>query len=278
MKQTPVKKIFLGFIFSILTAGCQSVSSQVPSYSETPLLPAAKEEVRIGNAVDAFVQQNFILMADEELSRRIDNISKKLISSRGAGRLPTTIRILNHNDLNAFSAPGGYIYLTYGILKLAKSEGEVAAILAHEMAHVEKRHHMKTYRTVQSVEAILNTAAVGLNLAGMQNAGDVLQKSGPLGALIALNAFARYQENEADDHALYLLKQAGYPLQSLVSVLERVQQKKEESTLDRYTPTIFLTHPPTPERIKRIESKILEFQKERVDNIRIERLQPQPKG
>lgn len=210
----------------------------------------------MGNAVDAVVQQQFVLLDDDEVGRRVSAIGNRLLASAQGRDIPYRFRVINHNDLNAFSGPGGYVYVTYGMLRLAQNEDEVAAVIAHEIAHVAKRHQMKFYRTTQTSQLILNAASIGLSLSQGENAGSWIDQYGPFAALIINNTFSRQQEYEADDGALYLLNQAEYDRHSFVTILRRMYEEKEREKEGEYVPSIFLTHPPTLDRIRRIENKI----------------------
>lgn len=247
-------------LFLSILMGCASSSSTRPhnfkqESSRSVFLPSEETETKMGHATDALIQQEFVLLDDSEIGLRVDAITGRLLERVEERKIDYRFHVLNHNDLNAFSAPGGYVYITYGLLRLAESEEEVAAILAHEIAHVENRHQMKSYRSAQTAQLLLNAAAIGLSLSTGGDASSHARQLGPLGALIVLNTFSRFQETEADDDALYLLRRAGYNPSGLWTILERIYEEKEKGKWQENVPSIFLTHPPTLARIKRIRDK-----------------------
>lgn len=239
-------------------AGCATTDGReaTQGQSRSVFLPSEESEIKMGHATDALIQQEFVLLDDSELGQRVKAIGDRLLGSMERRKIDYRFRILNHNDLNALSAPGGYIYITYGMLRLAESEEEVAAILAHEIAHVENRHHMQSYRSVQTAQLLLNAASIGLSLSVGGDTSSYIRQLGPLGVLIVINTFSRVQETEADDDALYLLRRAGYNPGGLWTILERIYKEKEKGKWSEHIPSIFLTHPPNPARIKRIRDRI----------------------
>lgn len=230
---------------------------QATKHSGKALLPSTESELKIGYAVDAYVQQNFVLLDDSQMTEKIREIQGKLLNAAPARNIAYRIRVLNHNDLNAFSAPGGFVYITYGMLRLMQTENEVAAILAHEIAHVEFRHQMKSYRGQQTAAVFLTGLSLGANFMGSQNGiAGYAQTLGPLGALISLNTFSRAQETQADDYAVRLLVKSGYDPHGLSQALRRIYLEKERIGEGSKLPTIFMTHPATSDRIAYIEQRI----------------------
>jgi len=141
---------------------------------------------------------------------------------------------------NAFALPGGTIVITDAMVKLAESDEEVLAILAHEIGHVELRHVMRH---------VLQDSAVAVAAATLS--GDAATLSGAVSGLPVVLAQARYSrdfESEADDFAFQLLKQHAMSPEAFASVMERLQEKCgcKSSVLD-----FLSTHPVTSERIER---------------------------
>ncbi len=249
----------------IIFSGCAGTNYTTKNISEVnwqgakttrlALLPNVKNEVQMGYGVDAFVQQNFVLLDDPQLTQKLNQIGNRLLSSSNKRGIAYRFKIVNHNDLNAFSAPGGFVYITYGLLRLAQKEDEVAGILAHEIAHVEFRHQMKVLRTQQAAALLLGGASLGLNAFGGQTSARALETVGPIAMLVSLNTFSRTQETQADDYAIYLMIHAGYDPKSLAQILRRLYLEKDRKGELSKLPSIFVSHPPTPERIQRITSK-----------------------
>ncbi len=228
---------------------------------QSVLLPQTETEVKMGYAVDAYVQQNFVFLDDETLQQRIDEMGHRLLQATPSRNIAYRFRVINHNDLNAFSVPGGFIYITYGMLRLAQTENEVAGLLAHEIAHVEHRHHMKNHRSCQALSAVLNSTVLGLSMMGgtAGNGTQYASNLGPLAALVTLNTFRRSQETQADDYAVFLMEKAGFNPHGLSQILRRIYLEKDRKDELAELPSIFMTHPPNPSRIDRIENKIIQM-------------------
>jgi predicted Zn-dependent protease len=160
-------------------------------------------------------------------------------------------QILDSADINAFGAPGGFIVVTRGLLQCAKSEDEVAAILAHEIGHVALAHGIEAIKQSQESAAWAKLGAsmvdsdikavvgfFGSSVEGMMNTAFV-------------SGYSQAQENAADHEAILILKRAGYDPKALVRVLETMKTKLKPDGVD-----FAKTHPDPDERISDVNNFI----------------------
>ncbi len=158
------------------------------------------------------------------------------------------VTVLNSPSINAFSLPGGYIYVTRGLLALSNDSAEIAAVLAHEMAHVTARHAI--LREEQAVSASIVSQVVS----------DIVQDPDAGAAAMALTRgrlaqFSRQQELEADVIGIRTAARAGYDPQGAIDFLRSLERQTELHTRtlhQEYDPSrvdMYATHPATPQRI-----------------------------
>jgi predicted Zn-dependent protease len=186
---------------------------------------------------------------DPEMNRYVSSIGDFLVQTSERSDLKFTFTILDTPVVNAFALPGGYIYITRGLLALAENEAEVAGVLGHEIGHVTARHSAERYG--QTLAA--NIAGVGL---GVLLGGEAAQAGGVLGSLL-LRSYSRDQEFEADMLGGRYLARAGYDTRAMAGFLQQLQaHSRLEAELagqpekaDEFN--IMQTHPRTADRIER---------------------------
>ncbi len=186
---------------------------------------------------------------DPELNRYVTSIGNFLAKTSERPDLDFTFTILDTPIVNAFALPGGYVYVTRGLLALANSEAELAGVLGHEIGHVTARHTAERYG--QTVAA--NIAGVGL---GVLLGGEAAQAGSVVGALV-LRSYSREQEFESDMLGGRYLARAGYDTSGMASFLKQLQaHSRLEAELagqpekaDAFN--IMQTHPRTADRIER---------------------------
>ena len=160
--------------------------------------------------------------------------------------------VLDSDEINAFAAPGGLILVTKGLLKCCQNEDQLAAVLAHEIGHVEKLHGLRAIKTgrLNSALTILAVEA-GKNLAGEQLA-EVTQafdeSINDIAGTLMNSGYSRKLEYEADAAAVLILKQSGYETGALAAMLENMAKNWDSSRKD-----FAATHPPPAERLVQLK-------------------------
>ncbi|MEW6708822.1 MAG: M48 family metallopeptidase, partial [Candidatus Riflebacteria bacterium] len=149
-----------------------------------------------------------------------------------------TVRVIKNSSANAFAIPGGHIYVHTGLLDLVSSDDELATVLAHELAHAEKRHSLKNFRA--------STAAVALLNAAVKNRQD-RETWGALLTTLTMMKFSRGQEDEADDIGQFRMASAGFNPAAQVAVWEKFLKKYGDTKgVEQY----LSSHPPSSQRIE----------------------------
>jgi len=164
-------------------------------------------------------------------------------------------QILKGNEVNALSTPGGFIFITEGMLKLTENEDELAAVLAHEVAHINLAHGTKALRQEGFTSVATKVGAAAMKEYGNQwvsTATSILEdRTSLLLDTLITKGYSRSQEYDADEYAVQLLTRAGYNPQAFVRVLEKMkaQETKESGG-------IFSTHPSTEDRLAEVKDLI----------------------
>ena len=197
----------------------------------------------MGQEADKQVIAQFGLYSDKSLQLYVNDIGQKLVSTLSDKEFNKYFfKVVDSSDINAFALPGGYIYVTRGILATINSEAELAGILGHEIGHVTQHHGAK--QIVRTIGAQI--LAIGAAIANPQNAGEWLILSSQMFNQINLG-YGRDAELESDAHGLLTAYQAGYDPRSMVDFLKGLRQHEMMSGQAYHS--FQATHPDTKERI-----------------------------
>lgn len=182
---------------------------------------------------------------------RVTRIGRRLAAVAPGTRFPYEFRVVNDRSLNAFALPGGFVYVNRGALDAARSEDEVAAVIAHEIAHVSLRHG-----TNQASKAYIAQAGLGLvgGLLGNRSGGGLGQAIGMIGGFGLNTLFLQYSrsaETQADSLGMQMLRRAGYNPRAMISFLQTIQQHSGGRSVE-----FLSSHPNPSNRIERLERQL----------------------
>lgn len=240
-------------LFDAINLGVKFTSGAIKaSKSLSPV-----QEYYLGRAVAAQALLEYPLSTNAALNDYVNKIGQTIVQSSDR---PETyggyhFSVVNSNEVNAFACPGGFIFITTGALKAAKSEDEVAAVLAHEVAHVANKHSLK---------AMKKAAWTGVALSTMQDAAstygnDVIQQINAsfgdavldVTSMVLKSGFSRDDEKQADEKGLQYMTNAGYDPKAMVSFFETMAGQGGAGSK-----SVFATHAATDKRIAVSEAYI----------------------
>ena len=233
----------LSCLFPVI-AGC----AVNPATGERQLsLISESQEVQLGREAAQDVQNSLGLLDDNDLQAYVGRVGRQLAARSERPELPWSFQVVDDPTPNAFALPGGFIYVTRGLLALMTSEAELATVLGHEIAHVTARHSVNQISKQQ-------LAQLGLGL-GSVLFPDAQQLAPALGAGLQL-LFLRYgrdDERQADELGYRYLRQGGYAASEAADVFEALERAggEERSAL----PSWLSTHPSPEERVKTAEAR-----------------------
>jgi len=207
------------------------------------------KEQKLGKKLSEDIEKKYEVIEDLNQNSLITEIGNKLAENSGMKEMKFHFRILKEDGPNAFSIPGGYIYVTYDLFDYVQSDDELAGILAHEIAHIVHNHALEQTRD-NTKYSLLTILAVLLT-----REPDVAVL-GKLTTITFLNQYRREYEEEADLTATELLIKTGYNPVGFLTFLERLYTRemfKPELNLG-----IFQTHPDTENRINYVKDMLIE--------------------
>jgi predicted Zn-dependent protease len=212
------------------------------------------QELAIGQQSHREIIEQFGVYDEKpELNRLVDRIGQKLAASSERPNLPWTFTVLDSPMVNAMALPGGYIYVTRGMLERINSEDELAGVIGHEIAHVTARHSAQQISKQQ-------LAQFGMVLGAVVAGPEVLQQYGQLAQLglgLLFQRYSRQHETEADLLGTGYMAEARYnPIgaERMLLTLQRLD-KNPSGGIDRY----FMSHPDPAKRVRDVRQKITEI-------------------
>lgn len=216
-----------------------------------------EEELQLGPEIAGRILGAAPLWQNDAAQRRVNRVGRWLASHTGRPELPWTFGVIDSPEINAFAAPGGYVLVTRGVYELvdANDDGELAAVLAHELSHVVQRDHYEVIRKQQmqtyGKDVALSHVSVGGGAIGSM-AKDYLAKNGASVMLTSLDRGAEYRSDEA---AQVYLARSGFDPMSLYAVLQQMAALGSKAPgLEQ----LFRTHPPLDDRLDRLDrSKVV---------------------
>jgi Zn-dependent protease with chaperone function len=201
---------------------------------------SAQQDVEIGAQSAQQAEQQLPMLNDREVDAYINRIGQKLAQNAGGPQFQYRFRVVNASDINAFALPGGFIYLNRGIIENARNEGEIAGVLAHEIAHSALRHG--THQASKAYAAQAGLQILGGLLGGKvgQSTAQILNTVGGVGLNALFLKFSRELETQADVRGAQILAASGYQPADMVSFFDQLAK------VDKSKKTTWLSHHPAP--------------------------------
>jgi predicted Zn-dependent protease len=260
-----MKKIILLIIASaFLLSGCKTIQldtdmiRRVASASGKAIRPISEEEeYYVGRAVAASLLSSYPLLKNTKLTGYVNSIGQTIAlhSDKPFTHGGYHFAVLDSDEINAFACPGGTILITKGMLKSVRNEDELAAVLAHEIAHISHRDGISAISKSRWTEAL---TIIGSETARASGSRDLSRLANILEGSIddvlktlVVNGYGRTQEREADKKALSYLAKAGYAPSSFKDFLERLVEQGGSSEGG-----ILKTHPATSDRITNVTANM----------------------
>lgn len=206
---------------------------------------------KLGAENAALVELEMGLYKHDSLQWLINSVGQKLVSRLKSKPFDFHFYLADSEEPNAFALPGGYIYVTRGILPLMQTEDELAGVMAHEIIHVMQRHSVKQLQKGM-LTGLLKVPGKALNAVTGTNIGNVLNAPIEIATGSFMAKYSRGHEKEADDFGIQLAASAGYKTDALADALDRLSKEVEVLTGEAEKHNYFSDHPYTPSRISNI--------------------------
>ena len=232
------------------STGCVTTGTNPISGNQRAYAYSWEEEVKLGTEADKQIQQQYGIYDDKELQQYVDRIAQDVLAESHMRRPDTpakfrntefTFRVLDSPIINAFALPGGYVYVTRGLLAHLNNEAQLAVVLGHEIGHVAGRHASKQ----AAKQRFMQTALIGGAIAGQAafggNVGQNVLGLGSNAAQLLSLSYSRGNERESDQLGVEYATMAGYDAAEGAAFFTSLKRKQEQS--GQSIPTWQSTHP-----------------------------------
>ena len=207
-----------------------------------------RSEIEFGQNIAARILGSMPIYSNEKLNRYVNLVGKSLARNSSRPELEFHFAILDIEKINAYSAPGGYIFITRGAIRQMQDEAELAAVIAHEIAHISEKHIVKEFKIRGKDES--DVSGVTRFVGGSGDSARVAFAQAVDKAMTVLleTGFKHKDELDSDTVATLLLTQSGYDPSALIRYLKRIK-KYTEKNINKKTST----HPATDKRLNEID-------------------------
>ncbi len=211
-----------------------------------------EQEMALGRQLSAEIARQAKVIEDPIVSEYINRLGQNLARNSDV-TFPVRFTLIQADDINAFTLPGGFIYVNTATFRLSDNEAELASVMAHELAHAAARH--TTRQMTRSELASLGQIPLAIGLGGW--AGIAARQAANAAMPMAFFKFSRNFENEADMLGVQYLWKAGYDPTAALDMFERIEstERRQPGAVSK----LFRSHPLTPDRIAKTQKNIDEM-------------------
>jgi len=234
-----IKNPFYRFLVSIILLLALGCAVTGPGGKKSFILIGSDTETSIGQDMDQSVRQQNRILQDSLWQNYVSDIGQKIVEVCDRKDISYHFAIIDSNMVNAFAAPGGYIYLYTGLLKSMDNEAELASVIAHEVSHVVGRHSVKRLQAAMGV-SLVEQLVLGQSSEAMRAVVNI-------GMGLTFASYSRSDENEADNYGIQYLVRAGYNPEAAVTMFEKLASMSDGSP--SFFESLTMSHPDTQERI-----------------------------
>ncbi len=207
-----------------------------------------RQQIAMGAAYAREIDKSTHFITDPVVDEYVNRIGQNLVKNSDA-KVPFSFKVIDSNQINAFSLPGGFVYVNSGLILAADDEAELAAVMAHEIAHVAAHHAARQLTRMHMAQL----GSIPLIFLGGWTGYGIYEASN-LAIPMAFLKFSRQYEAQADYLGIQYLYKTGYDPTAMISFFEKIEalQKQRPNLFTR----VFSTHPMTPDRVLAAEKEI----------------------
>jgi predicted Zn-dependent protease len=238
-----------GAISFVLLSGCASLGTYNPAPGRNEFIfISTPEEISLGNDLHRQLLRQFEFSDSSKDAQRIGRIGQRLEQVSDRRDYSYQFFLINKDEMNAFTIPGGRVYVFSGLMDKLTSDDQIASVLAHEIGHCAARH------TVKKFQAAMGYDLIGSIVLGQVGGGakEIASMSSNMLMNIVFSAYGRQDEFEADRLGIKYLHLAGYDPYASVTTLEVLQQESKGGG----APAVLRSHPHIPDRITAVKKEI----------------------
>ena len=236
----------------LLLASLQATACSINPVSRWPevTLISVEQEKKIGAEEAKKVEAQMGLLDDAQFLSYLDALGQRLAKESPRQDVTYQFHVADMAEPNAFAIPGGYVYVSRGLLALVNSEDELAGVVGHEIGHVAARHTVQKISRQGPFAAVFGIAS---GLAGLvvPFVGNIIGGIGDLTQGVLFSPYSRGQETEADRVGQEMAAKAGWDPAALSSFLNTLEREVELMSKEPRKPGFFDSHPATPDRVRK---------------------------
>jgi predicted Zn-dependent protease len=250
--RVPNRNLFLSLgLIAGLAAGATGCASNPATGKKQLNFYSEAQEIRMGKEADAQISQQMGVVNDPQLQSYVSKVGKELAAKSERPNLPWSFKVMDDPMVNAFALPGGYIYVTRGILGHLSSEAELASVLGHEIGHVTAQHSVNQLSKAQLAQGGL--------LVGSVLSPEIAQAANlaSSGLQLLFLKYSRDDESQADDLGLRYMANGGYETREMPKVFSLLEKVSKSSQSGR-VPSWLSSHPDPGDRVSRSTKRIAE--------------------
>jgi predicted Zn-dependent protease len=249
MRAMPARIAVAAALTAAVTTAC--ATNPVSGRRELALMSEA-QEIQLGRESDAEIRRTMGVYNDPQLQAYVQQIGLRLAKSSERPNLPWSFAVVDSPAINAFAVPGGFIYLTRGIMPFLDDEAELAGVLGHEIGHVTARHTVAQYS--RQTAAGVGLGVLGIFIPAVGRAAPIAEAG--LGALFL--KYGRDDEREADRLGVAYNARNGWDPAGVAGMLQTLSRLDEAAGSRRGVPNWLSTHPAPAERVQEVQTFITE--------------------
>ncbi len=242
-------------------------------------LISVQDEIALGRQIRERVRSTTPVVRDARVNSYVDRIGRHLVQRAGGPGYPYSFDVADVREINAFTLPGGSIWIHRGTIEAAQNASQLAAVIAHEVAHASRRHAANQLSTAIAARMAMNFLGAVLG-----NIGGALTSRAVADALAngAFRRFSQADETEADGAGVVIMHRAGWDARGMLQFLELLAglRQKQPGLVEQF----LSTHPPTAQRASHVRSLLTRLRGGTEDTAsfhavrdRIARLAPPPR-
>jgi len=232
---------------AMMTAGVADAQTKVKAGFN---LFTPTQDVEVGTSSAAEADKQLPTVKDRIVDAYVDEIGQRLAEHAGGPAFKYQFSVVNSSEINAFALPGGFVYINRGIVENARNEGEVAGVVAHEIAHVSLRHGTHQASKAYGAQAGLSILGGLLGDNVGQNTAGIINAVGGVGLNVLFLKFTRDLESQADVRGAQILAASGYSPADMISFFRSLEQANTAQKTNWLS-----SHPAPADRIARIEQE-----------------------
>ena len=219
-----------------------------------------KTEIEIGKKAKEEIVKEYGIYKDLDWQIYLDEVGQRVAKQSDRPDLQYDFTIVDSDVLNAFAVPGGFVFVTRGILAEIRDEAELSIVLGHEITHIAAWHGIEMLQKAGLLGTLTALGVVGGAALGAGEAAVALAQAANIYGNLYLLGYGRGNELQADQYGIYYASRAGYDPEAALTFFQRLDKIEQEEMAGQHISPYWQDHPPTQERLRRAQKWITQVE------------------